>query len=473
MTDMMLNNRYRLIAQQGSGGMSVIYRAIDTNLDRLVAVKILRPSLTNDPTFLERFQDEARNIAKLSHPNIVTVHDFDRDHASGNTYFIVMELVEGLDLKKVIKSEGVLGVRRVLNLMIQIADGIGFAHQNHLVHADVKPQNILVTKEDRVKVTDFGIAQVLSNTNPGQRVEVVWGSPHYFAPEQARGEVPSPASDVYSMGIVMFELLTGKLPYSGGSQKELALAHIREAIPRVSDVNPAVPRRLSDVVYKLMSKEPAGRYQNANQLANILRSLNQELSQGQDAPAVSGASPLSQMLEQSQPPVAASRPPQANIPRSPIPAPPHQSQANQPPLSPSQSADLTARISSVPNPQGQHNYQSPGGIPSPQSGGPHVPQPPSHSPIKAQPQPLQQNYAAQQPPIYNVPASNQMPPAQMPPTMDSGRQAPYRPNLGNDLRPAVDKKSGIDVVAVLLAILAFIAILGLIPLYLAIFQANF
>ncbi len=203
-----LNGRYRLVAQLGSGGMAVIYKATDQLLGRNVAVKILRPSLTSDPTFITRFRNEARSIANLSHPNIVTVHDVGND---GQTHYMVMEFVEGQDLKKIIRTEGILAVDRVVDLAIQICSGIGFAHRAGIVHADVKPQNILATKDFRVKVTDFGIAQALTDTQPMQRQEVVWGSPHYFAPEQARGEKPTPASDVYSIGIVIFEMLTGAI----------------------------------------------------------------------------------------------------------------------------------------------------------------------------------------------------------------------------------------------------------------------
>lgn len=262
-----LNNRYRLVAQQGSGGMAVIYKAIDQALGRTVAVKILRPSLTNDPAFLARFRNEARSVANLAHPNIVTVHDVGND---GPTHYIVMEFIEGQDLKKIIKTDGALPPERALNLAIQICGGIGFAHRAGLVHADVKPQNILVTNDDIVKVTDFGIAQALTDAQPNEKQSVVWGSPHYFAPEQARGEKPSPAADVYSIGIVLFEMLTGRLPYTGANQQELALAHIRDRIPLVTEFNPTVPDALARIVYKTMSKEPAARYRMADQLGHIL-----------------------------------------------------------------------------------------------------------------------------------------------------------------------------------------------------------
>jgi eukaryotic-like serine/threonine-protein kinase len=202
----LLNGRYRLISQVASGGMAVVYKAQDLALSRMVAVKILRPSLTGDPQFLTRFRQEARNVANLSHPNIVTLHDVGQD---GNTYYMVMEYIEGQDLKKVIRANAPFSIDRMLNIAIQICAGVGYAHRAGLVHADVKPQNALITSDDRVKVTDFGIAQALQHTQAQERQSVVWGSPHYFAPEQASGETPTPASDVYSVGIVMFELLTG------------------------------------------------------------------------------------------------------------------------------------------------------------------------------------------------------------------------------------------------------------------------
>jgi serine/threonine-protein kinase len=275
----LLNGRYRLITQQGSGGMAVIYKAQDIALGRIVAVKVLRPSLTGDPTFLTRFRQEARNVANLAHPNIVTLFDFGQD---GNTYYMVMEYVDGKDLKKLIRESAPFTVERALHIAIQICAGVGYAHRAELVHADVKPQNVLVTADDHVKVTDFGIAQAIAATQNQEKQSVVWGSPHYFAPEQASGEAPTPASDVYSIGIVMFEMLTGKLPYNGADQQELALAHIRDQIPHVMEFNPNVPVHLDRIIYKVMSKEPANRYRTADQLGRILISYQK---QGQDVTA--------------------------------------------------------------------------------------------------------------------------------------------------------------------------------------------
>lgn len=268
----LLNQRYELVAQQGSGGMSVIYKALDRRLGRMVAIKILRPSLTKDPAFLEKFRQEARSVAMMSHPNIVTVHDVGSD---GSTHYIVMEMIDGQDLKRIIKTRGALPHEKALGYAIQICAGLGFAHRSKLVHADVKPQNILISKDGIIKVTDFGIAQAYTDTMPQTRAEVVWGSPHYFAPEQARGEKPSPASDVYSIGIVMFEMFTGRLPYSAASQRELALAHIQADVPKALDVNPQVSKEISRVIAKVMSKGPNNRYKHADQLGHILRRVRE------------------------------------------------------------------------------------------------------------------------------------------------------------------------------------------------------
>jgi len=269
----LLNDRYRLIAQQGSGGMAVIYKAQDLALGRTVAVKILRPSLTNDPEFLKRFRQEARNVANLSHPNIVTVHDVGQD---GNTHYIVMEYIDGEDLKRLIRAGAPFSIDRALSIAIKICAGVGYAHRAGLVHADVKPQNVLVTENDKVKVTDFGIAQALSVTQPLERQRIVWGSPHYFSPEQAQGEPPTPASDVYAIGIVLFEMLTGRLPFVGADQQELALAHIRETPPHASDLNPNVPVHLDRILDKVLSKEPQARYRTADQLGRILISYRRQ-----------------------------------------------------------------------------------------------------------------------------------------------------------------------------------------------------
>lgn len=416
----LLNGRYRLVAQQGSGGMAVIYKAVDQALGRTVAVKVLRPSLTKDPTFLTRFRNEARAVANLSHPNIVTVHDVGND---GQTQYIVMEFVEGQDLKKIIRSEGILPVKRALDIAIQICAGIGFAHRAGLVHADLKPQNILTTKEDVVKITDFGIAQALTDTQPMPRQDIVWGSPHYFSPEQARGEKPTPASDVYAIGIVMFEMLTGRLPYTGASQQELAMAHLRDRVPVVTEFNPSVPDSLAKIIFKVMSKEPSARYRMADQLGHILRSIQDNSRQ-----EVSASPPAS------QPFVSYPQPTQQRPPIVPPAAPPR-------PL-----AGAERPASDVPS------------GPAVPSGGALYPS----SASQASPSKYSQGGAAPPRPTDSRPFT--------PPLAQQGDSVRFysQPQLPQESAP-----SGLDVVTIVLAGLAFMAVFCLIPLYIVVFQVRF
>lgn len=410
-----LNNRYELVAQQGSGGMSVIYKAMDRSLGRIVAIKILRPSLTQDPAFLGKFQQEARSVAKMAHPNIVTVHDVGSD---GPTHYIVMEMVEGSDLKKVIKTQGALPYPKALNYAIKICDGLGYAHRSRLVHADVKPQNILINQDDVIKITDFGIAQAYTDTVPQTRAEVVWGSPHYFAPEQAKGEKPSPASDVYSIGIVMFEMFTGRLPFVGASQRELAMAHIQAEIPRAIDVNPAVPEEISNIIAKVMSKRPNDRFNHADQLGHILQGV-QDRNRNSNANTVPGRSaPPTIMGGNRVPPQSPSRP-----------APP-------PPVS----KDDTYKHSAAPvAPQ-----------PRTQPGKSHI----------APPQPFEQNYAQRgvqpAPPPNTIvnPDTGQFNPRQ------SGGYTGHYPPISDG------QQEGLDFVTITLVFFALVAVGGLVLLYL-------
>jgi serine/threonine-protein kinase len=271
--DPLLNKRYKLLGPLGAGGMAVVYRAQDLSLGRLVAIKVLRDNLTSDPDFLTRFQQEARAAANLAHPNIVTVHDFGRD---GDRYYIVMEYIEGKDLKTLIKEGAPFPVERALDLSIQMCAGIGYAHRAGLVHCDVKPQNILITADGRVKITDFGIARALASLHPGEMTDVVWGSPQYYSPEQAAGESPTPASDVYSIGIVMFEMLAGRLPFVASTQQALAMMHLRDEPPSLSLFNPGVPQALEIIIHKVLAKEPSARYRTADQLGRILISYREQ-----------------------------------------------------------------------------------------------------------------------------------------------------------------------------------------------------
>lgn len=266
-----LNGRYRVIDRIGSGGMSVVYKAQDLSLGRIVAIKMLHENLTDDEGFLRRFQREAHAAANLSHPNIVTVHDIGED---GNRHYIVMEFVDGRTLKQLVRLQNQQGrplsLQRALDLAVQICAGIGYAHRANLVHCDVKSQNILVTRDERVKVADFGIARAMSEATQHTQDSQIWGTPHYFSPEQAAGLPATPASDVYAIGVVLFELLTGRLPFMAETHTALALKHLHEPPPRAADVNSLVPQQLDQILQKVMAKEPAARYRTADQLGRIL-----------------------------------------------------------------------------------------------------------------------------------------------------------------------------------------------------------
>lgn len=280
---LVLNNRYKLLDRVGSGGMSIVYRAQDLSLGRIVAIKMLHDSLTGDEGFLQRFQREAHAAANLSHPNIVTVHDIGQDEFR---HYIVMEYVDGRTLKQLIRQQNKLArpmpIDRALDLTIQVCSGIGYAHRAHLVHCDVKPQNVLVTRDDRVKVADFGIARAISEASQ-QMERQVWGTPQYFSPEQASGLPATPASDVYAIGVILFELLTGRLPFQAESHTALALKHMQEPPPLVTTFSPIVPPQLEQIVAKVLAKEPAARYRTAGQLGRILSTYRQS-SQAETGP---------------------------------------------------------------------------------------------------------------------------------------------------------------------------------------------
>jgi len=275
----LLNNRYQLLHTLGTGGMAVVYRARDLMLERPVAIKILREDFSSDASFRERFHQEAKAAANLSHPNIVTVHDFGLD--SGRL-FLVMEYVPGTDLKTVMKRRGRFSVDETLPIIIQACAGVGYAHRAGLVHCDIKPHNILVTPDQRIKVTDFGIARALATIHPDEYSSVVWGSPQYFSPEQATGAAPSPASDVYSMGVILFEMLTGQLPFNAANPTELARLHRDALPPSPRQINPGISSALEQVILKILSKEPSSRYRTADQLGRVLLSFQQPEIVGND-----------------------------------------------------------------------------------------------------------------------------------------------------------------------------------------------
>lgn len=265
-----LGDRYQVIHEVGAGGMAHVYHARDLNLQRDVAVKVLRQDLINDPAFRSRFLQEARAAANLLHPNIVTVYDFGQDKGR---YFLVMEYVNGTELKALLRRRGRLTVDESVNWMIQICAGVGYAHRAGLVHCDLKPQNILVTADGRAKITDFGIARALASIRPDETSEVVWGSPQYFAPEQAAGGPPSPASDVYALGVILYEMLTGRLPFEAQDASRLAELHQTATPPSARALNPAVPPALEQITHKVLAKEPSARYRTADQLGRVLMSF--------------------------------------------------------------------------------------------------------------------------------------------------------------------------------------------------------
>ncbi len=262
-----LSNRYQLEERLGTGGMAVVYRARDLMLERNVAIKVLRENFSDDPEFRQRFHQEAKAAANLTHPNIVTVHDFGLD---AGRLFIVMEYVPGTHLKDILQRRGRLSLDEAINLMVQACAGVGYAHRAGLVHCDLKPHNLLITPDRRLKVTDFGIARALASIQPEEKSEVVWGSPQYFAPEQAAGGPPSPASDVYSLGVILYEMLTGQLPFNATSPAELARLHREAPPPSPRALNPAISPALEQILLKVLAKEPAARYRTADQLGRVL-----------------------------------------------------------------------------------------------------------------------------------------------------------------------------------------------------------
>jgi len=280
-----LNDRYQLLEKLGSGGMADVYRARDLMLDRYVAIKVLRKDFSSNVDFQNHFRMEARAAANLSHPNIVTVHDFG---FADNLLFIVMEYIPGKDLKQLIRERGRFSVETGIPLIIQACAGLGYAHRAGLVHCDVKPHNMLVSPDGRLKVTDFGIARALATITPGEKTDVVWGSPLYFAPEQAQGEAPSPASDVYSIGVVMYELLCGTPPFTASTSSELARLHISARPIPIREYIPDIPTALEEIIMKVLSKEPSARYRTADQLGRVLLKFGTL----PDAPHVTAPTPV-------------------------------------------------------------------------------------------------------------------------------------------------------------------------------------
>jgi len=285
----LIAGRYELEELVGTGGMSSVFRARDLQLDRQVAIKILHERYVDDPEYVERFRREARAVAQLSHPNIVTV--IDRGVEEGRQY-IVFEHVDGENLKELVARNGRLPLRQAVELTLSVADGLAFAHQHGLVHRDVKPQNVLLSREGEVKVTDFGIARSLDVEHGVTQTGTVLGTGEYLAPEQASGSPVSPATDVYSLGVVLWELLTGDVPFAGENFVAVALRHVNEPPPSLRKQRPDVPWRLDAAVERALAKDPARRFPSMAAFAAELRACLAELDGAAPPPEADAAQTL-------------------------------------------------------------------------------------------------------------------------------------------------------------------------------------
>ena len=257
-----ISDRYQIIKSIGEGGMANVYLAYDTILDRNVAVKVLRGDLATDEKFVRRFQREALSASSLNHPNIVEVYDVGEDNGQ---YYIVMEYIEGKHLKELLKKRGHLTITEVVDIMLQITDGMSVAHDSYIIHRDIKPQNIMILENGLVKITDFGIAMAMNATQLTQTNSVM-GSVHYLPPEQANGKGATLQSDIYSMGILMYELLTGKLPYRGENAVEIALKHLKEPLPSIREEIPNIPNSIENIIKKATAKNIKNRYADAREM---------------------------------------------------------------------------------------------------------------------------------------------------------------------------------------------------------------
>ena len=264
--DKLIANRYLLISNIGQGGMADVYKAIDTILNREVAVKVLRGELSHDPMTLLRFQREASAASKLSHPNVVDVYDVGE---SDGRHYIVMEYVRGRTLKQLIAQRGALNLDEAIDIMMQLTSAISLAHEKHIIHRDIKPQNILVKDDGTVKITDFGIAIAHDSIQLTQN-HTVMGSAHYLAPETTKGEAPTSAVDIYALGIVFYELLSGKVPFNGTNPTEIAVKHLREKMPYIRDFNPTIPQSVENVILKATAKRVDQRYQSVDEMIDDL-----------------------------------------------------------------------------------------------------------------------------------------------------------------------------------------------------------
>ncbi|MBR0353860.1 MAG: Stk1 family PASTA domain-containing Ser/Thr kinase [Oscillospiraceae bacterium] len=268
---MLLDDRYELVEQVGEGGMALVFRALDRRLNRNVAVKIMRDEMAADEEFKRRFCAESQAVAMLSHPNIVAVYDVSHND---KIEYIVMELIDGITLKQYMDRRGILSWKEAVHFSKQIARALGHAHERGIIHRDIKPQNIMLLRDGTIKVADFGIASLESelHESDGQAI----GSIHYIAPEQARGELPDARSDIYSLGVVMYEMMTGKVPYTGDSLGEIAVKHMNAAPTPIHEINKDLPGALEEIIMRAMAANLQDRYQTAAELADDLEALSRE-----------------------------------------------------------------------------------------------------------------------------------------------------------------------------------------------------
>ena len=268
-----INDRYEIVKSIGEGGMANVYLAQDTILDRKVAVKVLRGDLSSDDKFIRRFQREALSVSNLSHPNIVEVYDVGEEDGE---HYIVMEYIEGKTLKQLLKKRESLTLTEVIDIMTQLTDGISHAHESYIIHRDIKPQNIMIEDDGKVKITDFGIAMALNATQLTQTNSVM-GSVHYLPPEQASGKSATIKSDIYSMGILMYELLTGNVPFKGDNAVEIALQHMKDKIPSIRKQDPSIPQSVENILLKATAKNPRNRYDSAKEMhEDLLHCMDEE-----------------------------------------------------------------------------------------------------------------------------------------------------------------------------------------------------
>ena len=273
MERIILGGRYELLEIIGEGGMARVYKAHCRILDRIVAVKILKEEFSRDQGFVEKFKTEALSAARINHPNIVNIYDVGQE---GDIYYIVMEMVEGKTLKEIISAEAPLTVERAVDIAIMICDGVHHAHEKGIIHRDIKPHNILITEHGMVKVADFGIARAISNATITYGNNNIVGSVHYISPEQAKGEIVNRTTDIYSIGCVLFEMLTGRAPFTADSAITVAMKHIHDEVLSPRKLNPDIPTALENIILQALQKNPKQRFASAQEMRNALLSINMQ-----------------------------------------------------------------------------------------------------------------------------------------------------------------------------------------------------